>query len=72
MVAQMKLVRLLPLFAALACLVAVSSRAADPKWQMVPGKMTTRWAKDVSPKKAWPEYPRPQFERENWKNLNGL
>lgn len=32
----------------------------------------TRWAKDVSPKNAHPEYPRPQMVRKDWKNLNGL
>jgi beta-galactosidase/beta-glucuronidase len=41
-------------------------------WQPVPGKMMTRWAHDVTPKNVWPEYPRPQFERKNWENLNGL
>lgn len=46
--------------------------AVHADWQPVAGKMTTRWAKTVSPKNAWPEYPRPQFERKNWQNLNGL
>ena len=32
----------------------------------------TRWAKEVSPEKAHPEYPRPQMVREDWLNLNGL
>ena len=32
----------------------------------------TRWSKDVTPEKAWPEYPRPQMTRERWMNLNGL
>ena len=32
----------------------------------------TRWAKDVSPDNAHPEYPRPQMVREDWLNLNGL
>ena len=32
----------------------------------------TRWAKDVSPKNAHPEYPRPQMVRRDWQNLNGL
>ena len=32
----------------------------------------TRWAKDVSPKNALPEYPRPQMVRPDWLNLNGL
>lgn len=32
----------------------------------------TRWAKDVSPARALPEYPRPQMVRREWKSLNGL
>ena len=32
----------------------------------------TRWAKDVSPQNALPEYPRPQLVRKAWTNLNGL
>ena len=31
----------------------------------------TRWAKEVSPDKVHPEYPRPQLVRRNWQNLNG-
>lgn len=41
-------------------------------WQPVPGNIMTRWAQDVSPENAWPEYPRPQMTRPNWQNLNGL
>ena len=32
----------------------------------------TRWANDVSPRNAHPEYPRPQMVRKDWQNLNGL
>jgi hypothetical protein len=32
----------------------------------------TRWAKDVSPTNALPEYPRPTQVRKKWQNLNGL
>jgi len=34
--------------------------------------LETRWAKDVTPANAWPEYPRPQMVRHDWQNLNGL
>ena len=34
--------------------------------------LVTRWGSDVTPENAWTEYPRPQMERENWQNLNGL
>ena len=33
--------------------------------------LETRWAKEVTPKNALPEYPRPQLVREDWLNLNG-
>ena len=39
---------------------------------MVKGNMVTRWAKEVSPTNALPEYPRPMMRRERWTNLNGL
>ena len=53
----------------LAC-VAVSAARAD--WKPAQAPLMTRWAKDVSPDKVLPEYPRPQLVREKWQNLNGL
>ncbi|PYJ01653.1 MAG: hypothetical protein DME25_17695 [Verrucomicrobia bacterium] len=41
-------------------------------WQPASGPLKTRWAKDVSPERAHPEYPRPQLVRKEWLNLNGL
>jgi hypothetical protein len=41
-------------------------------WQPAEGPLKTRWTKDVTPEKAWPEYPRPQMVRKDWTNLNGL
>jgi hypothetical protein len=52
--------------------VTTSTARAEKQWQPVAGKMMTRWGKDVSPSNAWREYPRPQFERKSWVNLNGL
>jgi beta-galactosidase/beta-glucuronidase len=34
--------------------------------------LMTKWAKDVSPANAHPEYPRPQMVRNQWLNLNGF
>jgi hypothetical protein len=53
----------------LACL-AVSAARAD--WKPAQAPLMTRWAKDVSPDKVLPEYPRPQLVRKDWQNLNGL
>jgi hypothetical protein len=56
---------------ALFSLVLLSlTRAAE--WQPAAGPLMTRWAKDVSPEKVLPEYPRPQMVRKDWLNLNGL
>lgn len=48
------------------------SAVAQSSWRMQPVPLQTRWAKDVSPANAWPEYPRPQLVRARWVNLNGL
>ncbi len=41
-------------------------------WRPAPTPLSTRWAADVSPTSAHPEYPRPQLVRDAWLNLNGL
>ncbi|HEY6950962.1 MAG TPA: sugar-binding domain-containing protein [Bacteroidota bacterium] len=43
------------------------------QWK-IPGNapLLTRWAKDVTPEKTLPDYPRPQMVRKQWLNLNGL
>jgi hypothetical protein len=56
------------------CLLVASGAGAGfaADWQPAQGPLMTRWAKDVSPDKVHPEYPRPQLVRPNWTNLNGL
>ena len=54
---------------AILCLIGA---AAAQAWQQGVGPLQTRWAKDVSPQNAHPEYPRPQMVRQEWINLNGL
>jgi hypothetical protein len=41
-------------------------------WKMAECPIPTIWAAKVDPSAPWPEYPRPQFVREKWTNLNGL
>lgn len=41
-------------------------------WSPKGNHIKTRWAADVDPENVLPEYPRPQFVRDNWANLNGL
>ncbi len=62
-----------PRSCALAVLLAcVGAPAARAEWKPAQAPIMTRWAKDVSPDKTLPEYPRPQLVREKWQNLNGL
>ena len=60
------------LCAALILLTLLPPAQADTPWHPAPGPLLTRWAKDVSPANALPEYPRPQMTRPRWQNLNGL
>ncbi len=52
--------------------LTAATLSAAPAWQPAAGPLATRWTKEVSPKSALPEYPRPQMVRERWLNLNGL
>ena len=56
----------------LICTVLCVSSSVLAKWKPAEGPLMTQWAKDVSPKKAHREYPRPQMVRKYWQNLNGL
>lgn len=53
-------------------LLLISSLAQAQEWKVVPGKITTPWSEKVTPDSVLSEYPRPQFVRDSWKNLNGL
>jgi Glycosyl hydrolases family 2, TIM barrel domain/Glycosyl hydrolases family 2, sugar binding domain/Glycosyl hydrolases family 2 len=54
-------------------LLAFALPAFADDWKPAPVPIKTRWAKDVSPDKVLPEYPRPQMVRkDNWINLNGV
>jgi beta-galactosidase/beta-glucuronidase len=53
--------------------VSLAGRAAQaPPWKPAAGPLQTKWAAEVSPANALPEYPRPQLVRRDWQNLNGL
>jgi beta-galactosidase/beta-glucuronidase len=70
---QMNVCQRMPVVAGvvLAVLFCVPLRS-HASWQPAAGPLKTRWAKDVSPENAHPEYPRPQMVRQDWLNLNGL
>lgn len=46
--------------------------AQNAGWKIAGEKITTSWAEKVNPLNPWPEYPRPQMVRNDWKCLNGL
>ncbi len=53
--------------------LVVSVRASEPAaWHPAKAPLMTRWAAEVGPTNALPEYPRPQLVRTEWLNLNGL
>ena len=41
-------------------------------WKPIKNQILTRWVNDIDPHQPLPEYPRPQLERDEWLNLNGL
>lgn len=55
------------------CSLTLSSvKTTHAEWKPGKAPIMTRWAADVAPERALPEYPRPQMERDVWQNLNGL
>ncbi len=59
----------------LSSLVFILSLLAIPvsaQWKVPADAMITPFGKKVTPENAWQEYPRPQLERSDWINLNGL
>lgn len=67
----MKILRFLALLAVTMALAPAHAQAAAA-WHPARTPLLTRWAADVSPTNALPDYPRPQLVRTDWMNLNGL
>jgi len=61
--------RLLP--GILYSILALYTVAAVAAWKPADGPLKTRWTKEVNPSRVLPDYPRPQFVRRDWMNLNG-
>ena len=53
---------------ALGAMSQVFAHAWEPKGD----KIKTVWAEQVTPENVWQSYPRPQLQRAEWINLNGL
>ncbi|MFA3839162.1 PA14 domain-containing protein [Streptomyces aureus] len=56
-------------------LTGTGDKAVGQFWSSGPNdseyELRTKWADEVGPKNAHPEYPRPQLTRDAWQNLNG-
>ena len=53
-------------------LFAVFYAASAQPWRPAGDMIKTPWAEQIDPANPLPEYPRPQMERDQWVNLNGL
>ncbi len=53
-------------------LVVAATLSASAQWQIAGDRIRTSWAEQVTADNVLSEYPRPQMERSEWLNLNGL
>lgn len=53
-------------------LAPAPSHAQSAEWQPADGPLFTPWADSIDSASPLPEYPRPQMQRTDWTNLNGL
>ncbi len=42
------------------------------EWSAKGDRIKTEWGEKLNPKEVWKEYPRPQLQRQEWLNLNGI
>src|SRR5262245_15055473 len=54
------------------CLFFAQVTIGQDSRKIAVGKITIEWSSLVDPKELLPQYPRPQMQRTNWTNLNGL
>ena len=61
--------RLLPTILTFALMLTLLPARA---WTPAGDRIKTRWAETLTPGNAWRSYPRPQLQRTQWQNLNGI
>ncbi len=67
--------RRIPPFVAIVLAAAfffTTSNFTFAQWKPAETRLMTKWGRAIDPQAVWTEYPRPQFERSSWTNLNGL
>ncbi|WAJ71777.1 glycoside hydrolase family 2 protein [Catenovulum adriaticum] len=52
--------------------ISLFSNQLNAKWSAQADVMLTPWGEQITPDNVWQQYPRPQLQRQNWLNLNGL
>ena len=50
----------------------VAPLVSAQEWQPAGDRIMTEWGENLNPNEVWQEYPRPQLQRDDWLNLNGL
>lgn len=53
-------------------LFSLAGGAIHAQWKPAETRLITEWGRTLNPDAVWAEYPRPQFQRDQWTNLNGL
>lgn len=66
---MIKTLIILPLFG---FLLTLTPAVFGQDWTLKQAPLMTKWAAQVDPENPLPEYPRPQMERKQWLNLNGI
>ncbi len=53
-------------------LLFVFASSTHAQWKPSETRLMTEWGRAIQPDTVWADYPRPQLERSEWTNLNGL
>lgn len=68
----MKIKHILTIPMLVAFAASCNSALSTDDWAPAGDRIMTEWGEELDPSNVLPEYPRPQMERKQWANLNGL